>query len=129
MSHIRRLYLPLAVALLALPLAASAAIPLRGIMHAWRADTRNAHDMLAGRAAFDPQMMRKVLDDYAGGSSRVVAAITMSGAEARAFRAGFVRLQSDAQAAFSDLDQRGKLKADFARIAADCSACHDRFRN
>ena len=129
MSPVRRRYLPLAVTLLALPLAASAAIPLREIMHAWRADARTAHDMLAGRAAFDPQMMRKVLDDYAGRSSRVMAAITMSDAEARAFRAGFVRLQSDALAASGDLDQRGKLKADFARIAGDCSACHDHFRN
>ena len=129
MSPIGRLYLPLAVALLALPLAVFAAIPLRGIMHAWRADTRNAHDMLTGRAAFDPRMMRKVLDDYAGRSSRVMAAITMSDAEARAFRAGFVRLQSDALAASGDLDQRSKLRADFARIADDCSACHDRFRN
>ncbi|HEY6430763.1 MAG TPA: hypothetical protein VIZ17_02180 [Acetobacteraceae bacterium] len=128
MSPVRRLYLPLA-ALFALPLAASAAIPLRGIMHAWRADTRSAHDMLAGRAAFDPQIMRKVLNDYASRSSRVMAAITMSDAEARAFRAGFVRLQSDALAASGDLGQRTKLKADFARIAGDCSACHDHFRN
>ena len=129
MSCVRRLRLPFAIALLALPLAASGAVPLRGVMRAWRSETRTAHDMLTGRAAFDPAAMRKVLEDYAGQSGRVAAAITQPGGAARAFRAGFDRLQSDAGTALGDLGQRGRLAADFTRIAGDCSACHDRFRN
>lgn len=127
MSPVRRLCPPIAAMLLALPLAAFAA-PLRGIMHAWRTDTRNAHDMLTGRSVFDPQAMRTVLEDYAGQSREAVAAITKPSAEARAFRAGFVRLQSDAEAALGDLEKRSRLAADFARIGDDCSACHNRFR-
>ncbi len=113
----------------AIPAAVPAAPALRGIMHAWRAVARDAHDMLTGRAPFDEAAIRGALQRYVADAGRIASEVNGRTASAHDFRARFVAFQGDAQTALGDVGRRSALQTDFTRLLTDCQSCHHAYNN
>lgn len=121
--------LALAAAIVATPVAVTAASSLRSIMHDWRADARITQDMLLGRRAFDQEMVARVLQTYAEDTRRIEGQLNPRTSDARDFKERLVAFRSDLQAALGDLGQRPRLQADISKVFADCQSCHDKFKD
>ena len=133
MSPAVRLQLARALALGAMiatmPVVVTAATNLRGMMRAWRADARIAHDMMIGRTTFDANTIGQALRAYADDAQRLEPQLNERTADARDFKQRFVAFRADAQTALADLGERPRLAADLSRMFADCQSCHDKFKN
>ncbi len=115
------------LAIVATPVAA--ATGLRGIMKGWKADARTATDILSGRTKFDEAALRAALQNYVDEAGKVAGQVSGQNAEARDFKARFLRFQADAKAALGDAARPPAVKADFSRVAADCESCHNVYAN
>lgn len=115
-------------ALLALPAAALAAPSLGGIMSQWSHDMSVARTMTSPRGRYQEGTMRAILENYIHNSAAMEARITRHTASAIAFRNGFVRVRTDAQAALADVAVKSRMAPHVTRILHDCYACHARFR-
>ena len=116
-------------ALVAIPVAATAASSLRSIMHGWKADARSMQAMLSGRSAFNDGAIRHMLQTYAAEAGSVAARVHGTTASAQDFKRRFVAFQGQAQTALGDMGRPPALKADFVRLTKDCQSCHDKFNN
>jgi cytochrome c556 len=113
----------------ATPAALHAAPALRPIMHQWRGEARIIQATFQHGGAAEDAQLRGALSLYVADAGRISAAVDGKTARARDFKQRFLAFQADAQAALGHLAQTPSLKADVARLMADCHSCHRAFNN
>jgi cytochrome c556 len=131
MALTRQTYLrtTLLVAIIAAPLSAAAAIQLSPIMQSWHSAARMTQAMLSGRRPYDEATIRGVLRLYMEDATMIAGRIKGNGAAAEDLRSRFAAFTADARVAFAHIGQPSADSADFARLNAECGACHSLYNN
>ncbi len=117
------------VATLATPLIAEANSALRGIMKTWKRDDRATVSMINGRATFDEATIKATFVAYIADTERIVNGLNGQSGDARDIRNRFVAFRANAQSALQHIGERGALQVDYKRLASDCAACHDLYKD
>ncbi len=101
---------------------------LKGVMKSWRSPTNSAKAMANGSEPYDAAAVRKLLQAYIADSDDLKSHLSTS-AESEDLKRRFTTFQNDAKAALGQLGSAAQFKAAYAPVMANCSSCHDKYRN
>lgn len=121
-----------AVALLALGTATTAVLAkdsLKTIMKSWKPQNALAKDLISGATPYDPAAAKGILQLYLAGQTDLSGRISPNSPEGKDMLARFDQFGTDLRAALANLQNRDTFKAAYAKVAANCGSCHDKYAN
>jgi cytochrome c556 len=114
----------LCIAILSVPVIASAGISLSPIMDSWSHTTHSIDATLAGRRPYDATALRADVLLYINDAARVAHHINGGSAEARDFAGRFAAFAEDGRLALGSVGQPAAFRPRFDRMLGDCQSCH-----
>lgn len=102
---------------------------LKTIMKTWKPQNALAKELITGATPYDQSAAKGILELYLAGQTELSGRISPDSAEGKDLLARFDQFGSDVRGALSDLQTRDSFKAAYAKVAANCGSCHDKYAN
>ena len=115
--------------LLISPAVVNAKDSLKTIMKTWKPQNALAKELITGATPYDQVTAKGILELYLAGQTELSGRISPNSAEGKDLRARFDQFGSDIRDAMGHLGTRDSFKASYAKVAANCGSCHDKYAN
>lgn len=102
---------------------------LKTIMKTWKPQNALAKELINGATPYDQATAKGILELYLAGQTELSGRISPNSAEGKDLRARFDQFGSDIRSAMGNLGTRDSFKASYAKVAANCGSCHDKYAN
>jgi cytochrome c556 len=102
---------------------------LKTIMKSWKPQNALAKDLISGTTPYDPAAAKGILQLYLAGQTDLSGRISPNSPEGKDMLARFDQFGTDLRAALANLQNRDTFKAAYAKVAANCGSCHDKYAN
>ena len=102
---------------------------LKTIMKSWKPQNTIAKDLISGATPYDAAAAKGILELYLAGQTDLSSRISPKTAEAKDMLARFDQFGTDVRAALTNLKTRDDFKTGYAKVAANCGSCHDKYAN
>lgn len=102
---------------------------LKTIMKTWKPQNALAKELITGAKPYDQATAKGILELYLVGQTELSGRISPNSAEGKDLLARFDQFGSDIRSAMGNLGTRDSFKAAYAKVAANCGSCHDKYAN